>query len=68
MMYEEWQYSKYSTTARISTAILKETHQKADDDDSDNNGLEWVHVHETWMPEEDLVDASEGADKSQDFL
>lgn len=46
MTYEEWQHLNSSTTARISTVIFHESsHEK-----SKECHLEWVHVHETWMP------------------
>lgn len=42
--YEEWQYG-HETTARLSTALLRQTaHQP---------GVEWLHLHETWLPHED---------------
>lgn len=42
--YEEWQLVKGRTRGRISTALLRESPRKP-------NGLEWLHVHETWLPE-----------------
>ncbi len=51
LTYEEWQKgAKYSTppnNARVATAILIK-------DASAPNGLRWVHVHETWLPPEQL--------------
>jgi len=41
--YEEWQRtSEGGQTARLSTAIFREN-------DNTPNGLEWLHVHETWL-------------------
>lgn len=49
--YEEWQkdakYSEPSNNGRLSTAILIK-------DDSAPNGLKWAHVHETWLPKEQM--------------
>lgn len=36
------------TTTRISTALFRE---KPDENDTSNSGLEWIHVHETWLPD-----------------
>ena len=43
--YEEWQFtgSSFTETARISTVLFRQSKQGY-------NGVEWVHVHETWMP------------------
>jgi hypothetical protein len=41
--YEEWQTTGESVTARISTVLFRESQEGY-------NGLEWAHVHETWMP------------------
>ena len=41
--YEEWHQSGETTTARISTAVFR--HQVGAP-----NGLLWLHVHETWLP------------------
>lgn len=41
--YEEWQDFPGWTTARISTVLLRRR-------DGARNGLEWAHLHETWMP------------------
>jgi len=38
--YEEWQTTEDTQTARISTVSMVES----------PNGLQWQHVHETWMP------------------
>jgi hypothetical protein len=40
--YEEWQEIVGKVTARVSTAVF---HQKA----NTPNGVEWLHVHETWL-------------------
>jgi hypothetical protein len=42
--YEEWQQSGDQTTARLSTALFR-------DKPDAPNGLEWLHVHETWLPD-----------------
>ncbi len=42
--YEEWQEIDGKMTARLSTAIFC-------DSSSAPNGVVWLHVHETWMPE-----------------
>jgi hypothetical protein len=39
--YEEWQHTEGKNTSRISSVIF---HANPDCP----NGLEWVHVHETW--------------------
>ena len=41
MEYEEHQRVNKEHTKRLSTALLRER---------DEGGLEWVRVHETWMP------------------
>ncbi|MGB9359903.1 MAG: hypothetical protein WCC01_15250 [Acidimicrobiia bacterium] len=42
--YEEWQTDSGTTTGRLSTAVMASApHQP--------NGLQWVHLHETWLPE-----------------
>jgi hypothetical protein len=47
--YEEWQHhavnSPASQNGRISTALLAV-------DEAQANGLRWLHVHETWLPDE----------------
>ena len=40
--YEEWQQITGKVTARVSTAVFR---QKA----NTPNGVEWLHVHETWL-------------------
>jgi len=47
--YEEWQSGAEQTatgtaTGRLSTVIMRENAACP-------NGLEWLHVHETWLPE-----------------
>lgn len=45
--YEEWQSSGEQPanppTARLSTALFRRR-------DENNHALEWLHVHETWLP------------------
>lgn len=41
--YEEWQDIDDKITTRMSTAIFQE-------DTSARNGVIWLQVHETWMP------------------
>jgi len=41
--YEEWHEEGGRTRGRVSTAILREH-------SSTPNGVEWLHVHETWLP------------------
>jgi len=42
--YEEWQTDSGVTTGRLSTAVMEPApHQP--------NGLQWVHLHETWLPD-----------------
>jgi hypothetical protein len=44
--YEEWQrHADGKVTGRLSTVIFR-------DQPDTPNGLVWVHVHETWLPEE----------------
>eukprot|EP00980_Cylindrotheca_fusiformis_P030487 scaffold24899_cov113-Cylindrotheca_fusiformis.AAC.1 len=46
MTYEEWQSSNTSaTTGRVSTVLFH-----AVKDENDNESLQWLHVHETWLP------------------
>jgi hypothetical protein len=52
--YEEWQRHANSTmTARLSTVVFR-------DQLGTPNGLTWLHVHETWLPDE-MVRAKEDA-------
>ncbi len=44
--YEEWQrMPDASLEGRISTVAFRVNEKQA-------NGVEWLHVHETWLPEE----------------
>ena len=40
--YEEWQELDGEKTARFSTALMRPRKNHA-------HGIEWVHVHETWL-------------------
>ena len=42
--YEEWQVVDERDRGRLSTVVFR---NRADTP----NGLEWLHVHETWLPE-----------------
>jgi hypothetical protein len=42
--YEEWQKFDGRVRGRISTALLRAN-------SGTPNGIEWLHVHETWLPE-----------------
>jgi hypothetical protein len=42
--YEEWQVQGGRTQARISSALLAPN-------EAAPNGLTWLHVHETWLPQ-----------------
>jgi hypothetical protein len=42
--YEEWQTAEGITTARISTAVMMPAVDTP-------NGLRWLHLHETWLPD-----------------
>lgn len=41
--YEEWQRLNGETTGRLSSALFRRQ-------DAAPNGVEWLHVHETWLP------------------
>lgn len=41
-MYEEWQWVDARTRVRQTSAIFRKSEQA-------RNGVEWVHVHETWL-------------------
>jgi len=43
--YEEWQFLGQQTRARLSTVVFGKK-------EGTPNGLEWLHVHEVWMPQE----------------
>jgi hypothetical protein len=40
--YEEWQVIEGETRGRLSTALFRNR-------EGTPNGIEWVHLHETWM-------------------
>ncbi len=42
--YQEWQQTGAARKGRLSTALFRA-------DPSAPNGLAWLHVHETWLPE-----------------
>ena len=42
--YEEWQAIGESQGGRLSTVVFQA-------DDAAINGVSWLHVHETWLPE-----------------
>lgn len=42
--YEEWQTIDGELTGRISSAVMS-------GDPSSPNGLRWMHLHETWLPD-----------------
>ena len=41
--YEEWQFLGQQTRARLSTVVFGKK-------EGTPNGLEWLHIHEVWMP------------------
>lgn len=41
--YEEWQENDELVTARLSTVLFRERFDTP-------HGVEWVHLHETWLP------------------
>jgi hypothetical protein len=41
--YEEWQEMDAVVTTRLSSALFRRR-------DEAPNGVEWLHVHETWLP------------------
>ena len=41
--YEEWQESAGVKIGRLSSILFRRN-------DAKRNGLEWVHLHETWLP------------------
>ena len=43
--YEEWQTMGEKKRGRLSTALLRITQNTP-------NNLQWLHVHETWLPED----------------
>ena len=44
--YEEWQEIEGVMNARVSTAVFRQKPTAP-------NGVEWLHVHETWLPVHD---------------
>ena len=42
--YEEWQERDGETLGRLSTALFRAAADAP-------NGVQWLHVHETWLPE-----------------
>ena len=42
--YEEWQQTDGAPRGRLSTVLFRER-------DDAPNGVEWIHLHETWLPE-----------------
>jgi len=44
VLYEEWQEIDGVTRGRLSTAVLQRR-------ESTPNGVEWLHVHEVWLPD-----------------
>ncbi len=45
--YEEWQEHTGETTGRLSTALFRKRQGTP-------NGVEWLHVHETWLADQGL--------------
>lgn len=43
--YEEWQDRSGDVKGRLSTVLFRSC-------DGAPNGVEWVHVHESWLPEQ----------------
>ncbi len=41
-LYEEWQWVDARTRVRQTTALFRQSEQA-------RNGVEWVHLHETWL-------------------
>ena len=44
VVYEEWQEIEGEARGRLSTAVLQRC-------EGTPNGLEWLHVHEVWLPD-----------------
>ena len=42
--YEEWQTAYGATTGRLSTVVMAPAAHLP-------NGLAWLHLHETWLPD-----------------
>lgn len=41
--YEEWQHLEARSAGRMSTAVFKRSAAAP-------NGVQWLHLHETWLP------------------
>lgn len=54
--YQEWQAEGGRIRGRLSTALFRRR-------DGAPNGVEWVHVHETWLPPRE-GGAKRGADRA----
>lgn len=54
--YEEWQDVRGEVKGRLSTALFRQR-------EGTPNGVEWLHVHEVWLPKE-LQDGEVAADDS----
>jgi hypothetical protein len=46
VLYEEWQEIEGESRGRLSTALFRRC-------EGTPNGIEWLHVHEVWLPEQD---------------
>jgi len=46
VLYEEWQEIEGEPRGRLSTALFRRSEDTP-------NGVEWVHVHEVWLPDQD---------------
>jgi hypothetical protein len=46
VLYEEWQEIEGESRGRLSTALFRRREDAP-------NGVEWVHVHEVWLPNQD---------------
>jgi hypothetical protein len=46
VLYEEWQEIEGEARGRLSTALFRRS-------ENTPNGVEWVHVHEVWLPNQD---------------
>lgn len=51
--YEEWIQRGENRRGRVSTAILRQR-------EGTPNGIEWLHVHETWLPPDSLQQENGG--------
>ena len=43
VLYEEWQERDGRSTGRLSSAVFRDRHDAP-------NAVEWLHLHETWLP------------------